>query len=399
MTKIGIFGMTDKSRRWILFCALAVWIFAPVGSSFATDFMSGQSVYVMDTVTINDDIISGAQNTTISGRVRGDLITAGMSTIVDGEVRGSITSFVFDFKMSGHSFNSVRAFAWRIDIDGRIERNLMAYGQNVVIGRQGWVEKDVDFSAGTITLQGRVGGDFKGEGGQVYISGQIDGDVELKSDDVVIQPSAIIGGRLSTIGKREPKIEPGAQILGETEHTLPEAKKPDTYDFSDFVVDAWSFLALALTGGVLLLLFRGFTCGVTCYVESHLWKSLGLGFVFFVCLPIAAIILMISLIGIPMGIMILAGWLLLFYLAKIFAGLMIGEWIRKKFQGGKAPGRFWSLLLGLFILTFILHIPVFGVILKLGIVFLMFGGFVLAAVEWHAQMRKKETVVQEMPVD
>jgi len=399
MAKCGVSDMTDKSRRWILFSALALWLFAPVASSFATEFMSGQSVYITDTVTINDDLLSGAQNTTIGGNVRGDLITFGMSTTVDGEVQGSITSFVSDFKMTGRCFNSVRAFAWRIDIDGRIERNLMAYSQTVVLGRQGWVEKDVNFGAATLTIQGRIGGNLKGSGGHVYISGQIDGDVELEAEDIVIQPSAIIGGNLYTVGKREPKIEPGAQILGETEHDLPQAKKPDTYTFSDFVIDAWSFLALALTGGVLLLLFKGFACGVTCYVESHWWKSLGLGFVFFICLPIAAIILMITLIGIPMGLMVLAGWVLLFYLAKIFAALIVGEWILKKYHGGKAPGRFWSLLLGLVIMTLVLKIPVLGLIIKFAILFLTFGGFVLAAAEWHSQMRQNKTVAQEIPAD
>jgi cytoskeletal protein CcmA (bactofilin family) len=389
----------NRRRLTLILPAAAIWLIALTASGYATEFMGGESVYIIDSVTINDDLISGSQSTTVSGKVRGDLITMGMSTTVDGEVNGSINSFVMDFKMSGHCFNSVRTFAWRTDIDGRIERNLLAYSETVVLGRMGWVEKDVNFSANTLTMQGRIGGDLKGGGGQVYISGQIDGDVHLEAEEIVIQPSAIIGGKLTTIGKREPKIEPGAQILGETVHTPPEKKKKSGYGFGDFIIDAWSFLALALTGGVLLLLFRGFTCGVTCYIQSHWLKSLGLGFVFFICLPIAAAILIVTLIGIPMGLIVIGGWLLLFYLAKIFAALIAGEWVLKKFRGGNAPARFWSLLLGLIIIILLLKIPVLGILLKLAILFLAYGGFVLAAVEWYEQLRQKSAAATETVVD
>ena len=361
-------------------------------SALATRFEGGQSVYIVDTVTINDDLFAGGQNVDVNGHIRGDLIISGMSGTLDGEVDGSVMAFVYHFKMSGHCRNSVRAFARRIDVDGHIERNLMVFGEEVILGEQGWVEKDVHVGANKILIQGRIGGKLEGGGGEVYISGQIDEDVRIEARSVVIQPTAIIGGNLTTVGEKEPKIEPGAQILGLTSHSLPQKKEGGGYSFGDFLGDRWSFLALALIGGILLALFRGFTREVTGYIQTHLLKSLGLGFVFFVCLPIAALISVITLVGIPVGLTVLAGWLLLFYLSKVFAAIIIGEWTFRRLRRGRMPGLFWSLLVGLVIIILVLKIPYVWLVVKLAIIFLAFGGFFSAAAHRYAQTpRTSET--------
>ena len=68
----------------MVFTGLAL---SPIAS--ATQFMGGGSVYVADTVEINDDLFVGGQNTNINGHIRGDLVTAGMSATIDGEVDGA----------------------------------------------------------------------------------------------------------------------------------------------------------------------------------------------------------------------------------------------------------------------------------------------------------------------
>jgi len=437
--------MHSGFRRVLIAAVLLGLALSP--AAFATRFMGGGSVYVADTVEIDDDLFTGGQNININGHIRGDLVAAGMSATLDGEVDGSVAAFVYDLKMCGDCRNSVRVFARRIDIDGHIERNLMAFGEEVIIGTHGWVEKDIHFGASTVLIQGHVGGKLEGSGDKVYISGQIDGDVKIEAPEVVVQPTAIIGGNLTTTGYKEPKIEPGAQILGETTHSTPKKKEPKGYSFLSFLCDAWSFLALALTGGVLLGFFGGFTLDVTQQIKTHWLKSLGLGFVFFVGLPIAAVILIVTLIGIPLGVVVLAGWGLLCYLAKVFIAIIVGDWLLRKLRGGRSPKAFWSMILGVVVIILALKIPFFGFLAKIliatiiggwiltrlrrrgshqvfrsiilgvvvilvlatpfigpvinaTIIFLAFGGFFLAAAERHAQTRQSnETVLGSDPVE
>ncbi len=378
--------MAGKNKTFMVLLATCLIGIAPGSTASASRFTSGQSVYIADSVEINDDLFISGQKVNVDGHVRGDLVFVGMSAGFAGEVDGSIMAGVYDFDMSGRCRNSVRVFARRIDIDGHIERNLMVFGENVVLGSEGWVEKDVHAGAVTLIIQGRIGGKLEGSCGQVIISGQIDGDVRLEADDLIIQPTAIIGGALNVYSKNEPKIEPGAQILGKITKYLPKEKeKPRGYTFADFLIDSWSFLTLVLTGGIMLAFFRGFTGEVTGQVKSQWLKSLALGFVFFICLPILALILVITLVGIPLGLMVMAGWLILFYLAKIFAGIIIGDLALRKLRGGRPPNLFWAMVLGLLIIILLLNIPVLWIPIKLAIVLLTFGGFSLAAAKRHGR--------------
>ena len=373
--------------------AWGVWL----ASASATRLSGGSAVYVADTVEINDDLLGAARNITVNGHIRGDLITGAMSTTVDGQVDGSIIAFCYDFKLTGNCRNSVRAFAGRVDIDGHVERNLIAFGQTVALSRQGWVEKDVHVGAATLLVQGRVGGILRADADEVFISGQIDGDVKITSDNIVIQPTAIIGGNLITSGKKDPKIEPGAQILGQITHELPKkAEGKGGYGFGDFLGDMWSLLALAATGGLLLGLFRGFVREVTESIKTQWAKSLGLGFVFLVCLPIAAAILALTLIGIPLALVVLAGWLLLFYLAKVFAGLLVGEWALTKLRHGRPAPAFWAMVVGLVIILLVLKIPYLWFVVKVAILMFGFGGFFLAASRRHTQGKTANQAVSNV---
>ncbi len=374
-----------KSLLQTILIAMVLGLAILISSVSATEFATGETVYIIDTVTIDDDLFAGSQSATISGTIRGDLFVSGMYCAVDGKVDGSIMAFAYEFKLSGDCANSVRVFCRSADIDGHIERNLMAFSETFVLGRKGWVEKDIDITAGTATIQGRTGGRLRVNGGQVYLSGQVDGDVVIEAENVVVQPTAIIGGNLIVTSKNEPKIEPGAQILGETEYSLPEKEETGGYDFGDFLFDVWSLFALALVGGLIMAVCKGFTRELTNQITRHWLKSLGLGFVFFVCLPLAAAILFVTIVGVPLGVLTLAAWLALWYFSWIFTGIVVGEWTLKKLLSGKTPGMFWSMLLGMVMILLVVKIPYISFLLKLIVVFLAFGGFFLAAANRHAK--------------
>jgi cytoskeletal protein CcmA (bactofilin family) len=377
--------MADNHKLLMIVIAACLSAAVVVPPASASQFAGGQAAYIADTIEINDDLYVTGQNANVDGHIRGDLVFVGMTAGLDGEVDGSVAAVGYNFNMSGRCRNTVRVLARGVDIDGHIERNLIAFGENVIIGRDGWVEKDVHFGATSLTIQGRVGGLVKGKGGEIFISGQVDGDVDVKGDDLVIQPTAIIGGELKFCGKKAPKIEPGAQILGKISHNAPEEKEKSGYTLGDFFIDVWSFLALILTGGIMLAFCGTFPVEVTNQIKSQWLKSITLGFVFVVCLPIMAAILLVTLIGIPLGLMILVCWVILFYLAKIFGGMVIAEWLLRKLRGGRPARVFWTMILGIAIVVILMNVPFLGVGLKIVFVLLTFGAFFLAAAERHAR--------------
>jgi hypothetical protein len=102
-------------------------------------------------------------------------------------------------------------------------------------------------------------------------------------------------------------------------------------------------------------------------------KDLGLGFVFVICVPIAAVILLFTMIGIPISIIVIFAYMVLFYIAKIFVGIALGEKALQLFKTNGVPSAGWSLLVGLIILYLLFLIPYLNWIIYLLTLFVGFG--------------------------
>ena len=102
-------------------------------------------------------------------------------------------------------------------------------------------------------------------------------------------------------------------------------------------------------------------------------KNLGLGFVFVICIPIAIIILLFTVIGIPVSLTVLFAYMVLFYIAKIFVGYALGEKVLQLLKTNGVPAPVWSLLVGLVILYILFLIPYFNWIFYLLALFVGFG--------------------------
>ena len=116
-------------------------------------------------------------------------------------------------------------------------------------------------------------------------------------------------------------------------------------------------LALMVTGIVLTLIFKKNAYQAKQAVGGSFLKSLGLGFMFMVCIPIAMIILLITVIGIPIAIIAFFVYAILIYIAKIPVATFVGEKIIRALGKQGEPSLIWSMLLGLVVLTLLLNIP------------------------------------------
>jgi hypothetical protein len=90
--------------------------------------------------------------------------------------------------------------------------------------------------------------------------------------------------------------------------------------------------------------------------------------------PVAMIVIAITLIGLPISLMLLAVYLAGIYLAKIWVGAYLGRILLK--PSGTSKGD-WvlGLFVGLLILTAVGFIPYLGGLVRLGVVCLGLGAF------------------------
>ena len=232
----------------------------------------------------------------------------------------------------------------------------------VVLTGQLIVEEDrtVDAAAilnGPATIEGTVREDVFVLNGDTEISGTVNGDVVVFNGDVAVRSGAEIGGDLVTQG--DPTVDEGATIRGSRTNV---ATKFD-YDTEGFAGRfAWwlGYTVSVLILGLLLLAFAPqLDEGVVEAIRARLGSSIGWGIALFFLLPIAAVILLVTVVGIPLGLFVLFALALIYTIGYSVAIHGVGRLVMR------TSSRYVAFLVGLVILRALALIPVVGGLLWL----------------------------------
>jgi hypothetical protein len=110
------------------------------------------------------------------------------------------------------------------------------------------------------------------------------------------------------------------------------------------------------------------------------WKCLLVGILASGALPIFGIMCISSMVGVPLGALLLASWAVMGYLSRIIAGLVIGTLILrgKSSSIGKVLG---AMALGLALIYASTIQPSIGIPVQMMVLWLGMGSFILALIE------------------
>lgn len=375
--------MLGLSKVEILLIILAILlILFNFNSSFGTQFKAGENFLFPDTLIIDDDLIIAGNTIKSDATIMGDLISGSNRLVQNGIVVGSITAGAKDIDILGQVNGSVRGFAQNINVNGKINRNLIGFCAALNIKPEADIGGDVSVFCGELTLDGKVGKGLRGAIGTLVISGTVNGDVSVDADKITLMPTAKILGDFKYKCKKQAKIESGAQVGGQTLWTKKEKKEErkakGIFTAKSLVTEILFLLALMITGIVLTLIFKKNAYQAKRAVTASFLRSLGWGFVFMVCIPIAIIILIVTILGIPIAVISLFAYAVLIYIAKIPVATALGGRIIKAFGKQGEPSLIWSMLLGLFILTILLNIPYLEWLIYFVVLFTGFGAILIS---------------------
>jgi cytoskeletal protein CcmA (bactofilin family) len=278
---------------------------------FAFDARSGDIVTVTSGEVIDGDLYVAGGTIIIDTTINGDLIAAGRTIIVNGLVNGSIIAAGETVNINSEVTHAVRVMGRTLNISGTIGGDLLVAGG--------------EFNMGSTS---EIGGDLLLGAGTALIDGLIKGDINSGVKSLTIASTASIQGKLNYISENEANIQPGAQIKGIINHKLPDL--PDVKKGLEACRLWWIVLGFLMTlvlGIVIILLAPIRVKAVTESIRTRPWASLGWGAVILVVIPIASLIACITIIGLPLGLIALALYIMAVYITQIFVGLFIGQLI------------------------------------------------------------------------
>ena len=347
----------------LLLCA------APV---MALDGRAGDAVAVGSGEEIDEDLYLAGRTVTSIGNVNGDVFVAGQTVNIGGEISGGLTAGAQTLTINADVGGGVRAGAQTLDVAGTIERDLVAGCATLTLNPEASIGDDLYVGSGQVRLRGDVGGDVYGAAEELVIEGNVGGDVHVEVGSLEIAPDAVIEGNLWYAAPAEISIPKGS-VKGDvtfTERVVDEETQEAAEDlgalapFVFFASLTWkivAYLMALVTGIILILLLPRAMAAAPMAIRTQTGPVAGWGAIALFLVPLAAIVLCITVVGLPAGLIALALWGVLFYIAQIPVAIFIGYLLLGRSRALEGKGfMIGCLALGLLLVALVKAIPFVG---------------------------------------
>jgi hypothetical protein len=329
-------------------------------STEALEVRRGTLLTVPADEVIDDTLIVVGETLTVEGTINGDLVALVRRVTVRGQINGDLLSAAENINIQGSVGGNVVAFGRSVELgEARVIRNLYAFGADVSIGRGAHVSNNAVTFGNTVNLAGEIGLDWLSFARALRVSGNVGRHLEARGETVTLLPAATIGGNLTAhVEEGGLRTAPAATVEGSIETPVSDRPEPRSR-YLDVSFYVWQVLriGIAFLAGLLLLwlvpAWRTLPLG-----GGRALTAAGIGLATAVALPIASIILLITIIGLPLGLLGLALWGLGLYFGKIVVAQQIG---RALFQAPHGlPHHAATLLVGLVIVVIAINVPLLG---------------------------------------
>ncbi|RJN32870.1 hypothetical protein [Nesterenkonia natronophila] len=293
----------------------------------------------------------------VSEDIQGDVYVAGRSVNVSGDVSGDIIAAAQTITITGDIDGNVRLAAQDVFISGDIGRSASVFA-----------------AALNLTGEGSVGEDLVGAAGEVEIGGDIGRDLVASVDALTI--GGTVGRDVTYYSNREAAVADGS-VNGSVER-IAATPAPERESSPGGMFLVWLFgllyalVALSLITLLAGLLFPGRLTRVTDQLMRSPWKALLVGFIASIAVPVVLVILLITIIGAPLGLVGILIWLLLTLATFIYGSYFIGRLI---FRGAQRPAL--KAVVGGVILITALHVPWLNIAVWLAMVLFGLGAQLL----------------------
>ena len=315
----------------ILF-SLALLAFVVPQGAFAAEVKTNQEVSIPPGVYIQDDLYLVGGNVVVAGNSLQDLIAAGGNVLVNGSVGKDAHVAGGSLTILGAMGDDLRVVGGNITISSTVASDLVVAGGQVQILGNG-IGGDALIAGGSIRIDASVRGSLRARGGTVYLNSPISGNVDIKAEKITLGPSANIQGNLTYSSPKEIVLEAGAQVKGKTTYT-PITKPDVNAQGALFAIFSALFLLKFITiliGALLLaLIFKRYARELVLHARNETWASFGRGIIWTIVLPILAVILCATIVGIPFGILTLIAFVSAAIFGMLLAPILLGELFFRK---------------------------------------------------------------------
>lgn len=316
---------------------------------------------VIISTPVHEDLYVAGGTVTINAPVYGDVIVAAGTIYINDTISNDLLLAGGTVHLNGYIGDDVRCAGGQLHILKNIAGDLVITGgtvdiaKNVVIGGglissggdvicNATINNDVKVAAANFTFNGTANKNFDCRADKLTVSGSINGTSVLAAREIIISDNASFNNSVRYWDQK-----------GKLDFKQSIKYGQAFYDRSlKLQTNNWYFLGHATILGLiwyLLTVFLFITLiqylfGSTFKKAGHttgnsLLKSLGYGFLFFIGVPVAVALLLVTVIGIPFGLIMMMSYIVLVLLATVITSLVFANWYNDKFG---YDWKFWQIV-------------------------------------------------------
>jgi hypothetical protein len=314
----------------------------------------------------------------VRGSVKNEIRAVGAELDVDAASGGNLWATGAIVSVLGQSAQDMYVVGGRASVDARVGGKLSVAAARVLIGPRAEVIGVTRIAGADIVFAGTSRGSAEFYGDSIQIDGRVAGNLFVRGRSVSLGKGAIVDGDAIFETLDDPQIDVGAVVRGRQTVTMPVRYPAERRGILFglgaavlFGVGAGFVLGLILLTAARPFVERSIEAMRTAPVHS---TFVGLGVL--IGVPLVASLIMVTVVGIPIGLLILLAFPLAVSIGLVLAALGLADRLMNRDRAERSFwGRLGFLIVGLSILAIVGLIPVLGFVTGVLALFIGLGGF------------------------
>jgi len=323
------------------------------------DTVCCNTIQTGDVITVDgvfgNDLIAACRSFSLHGSVMDNLIVACQMANIRGDVKGDILAFAQTVDVASDEVGDTRVFCQTFDIDNPVNGDVLAFAQTVRIGPNTVINGNVFIGAEKVYLEGLVLGSAKIMAEEIHFEGEIEGDLEVTFDSFDFSPRSKVLGNLTYWSEDFDATGLSDIVEGRVRIEEPVVVEEKS-GIKGFV---FVFLSALATAFLLIIFFKKRLAMILESGKKEFWKNSLIGLIGLVLIPIVFTLSILLVVTIPAGVILLAVYAIMVYLAWVTAAIFIGHMIFK-WTKREDISLYIAAPVGVLLLALLTQIPILG---------------------------------------
>lgn len=331
-----------------------------------------------------DDVYAAGGSVNVKAPVTGDVYAAGGDITINQPVSQDVVAAGGTLTLQSTVGDDARLAGGTIIINSPVTDDLVIAGGNITINAN--VGGDLVVVGGQVVVNGNVGGSVKISAGSVTLNGTYAGPLDIKAGELNLNGTYNSSGRF--VASKTLAVQSGTVFNAPIEYYQPTgqmnftsylknnatatyqaslAPQEKTTNWGGVAAAAmgWFALVTLVSAMVVMGLFIGLGGSLVGQIaddlKKHFWLRSAGGLIYFIVLPVVSLILMITLIGMPLGLLSLAIFIFSLIFAKMVTAVILAAWLVRQTKKNWTGWRLWLVAVGFYIILRVLgYIPIVG---------------------------------------